>query len=705
LMDLLQAVYAEAAFRLTGLTWLSVLDLLLVTLTFFIALKLVQGSRAATLLRGVLVVGTLLFAATILLPLPTFGTLVRGILIVVLVAMPMIFQPELRRLLERVGRSVGLTRTVPKTGLEAVITPLVRSLENLAASRTGALMVIRGSDPLQEVIETGVPFGGRLTSELLQTIFQPTTPLHDGAVVISEDRVVAAGCVLPLTQRPLRVGRRLGMRHRAAVGLSEISDALVIAVSEETGDISVARRGQLRRALDSAALREQLLSVYVAPAPSSAPLSLGQLWDRVKQALVERRAAPDLRFRPADAGLLALSLFLALVTWWFVVGQVNPARQARVEGIPIRLENVPPGISLMTSPLPDVSVLIQTTETALPTVNRASFQAAVSLRGLEPGVHRVPVRVSSSIPHVRVVEVTPPALDIQLAAVATRTMPVTIDVTNLEDLSPVYEIVRDPMFFPDQVQVIGPEQLVEEVSQVRAAISPSELTPSMRELRPVQALDAAGRVVEGVRLEPDQVRVELMVRRRLNVRSVGVRPVLSGDPPTGYWVNSVRVMPASVILEGPPDSLAEIGSFVETLPVDVSQVAGDFSADVPLALPAGVQVTDDQGDAVQTVTVSIETTPSRGDFVISRPVELLGAAADSGVSVTPQTVDVLLSGPLPVLNQIRRDPNLVRVVIDSVNAAPGESVVVSPTVVAPSGVETQLIPPTMQVTRPATSNR
>jgi diadenylate cyclase len=686
----LQALYVQAAFRLASLTWLQVLDLALVSIAFYSLLKLVQRSRAAVLLRGVLIVGIVLFVVTVLLPLPTFDWLVRGMLIVILVTTPIVFQPELRRLLEQVGRSVGLARTVHQTRVEYVVALLVRAVENLAANRTGALICLEGRETLQDVVNTGIPLQGQVTSELLQTIFYPDTPLHDGAVILRDDQVLAAACVLPLTQR-LDLPRRLGMRHRAAIGLSEVSDALMIVVSEETGKVAVARGGELRRPVDSATLREQLLDFFVRPAPPSprpAHYLLGQLSGIFSKP----------RFMLADIGLMIVSLSLAMVAWWFVTNQTNPARQTLISNIPLRVMDVPQGDALITQPPSSVEAVIQTTSEVLPSLGPNSFQAAVSLKGLSAGLHHVPIQVDTGVGQVRILQVMPPALDLELAPLLTRTLPVKIDLAGAQRLSPAYELVDSPTASPAQVQVSGPAPLVQQVAEVRASVSLEGVGTSLREMHAVQALDQAGHEVARVTLQPDQVQVSITVRRRLTARDVGVRPLISGTPPADYWVTSLKVSPATVTLEGAPDQLASIGSFVDTLPVNVSQAAGDLSVDVPLNLPTQIQALDANGNPIQTVTVLVGISPRQGDLVVTRPVEISGAAPGLSQTADPSTVDVLLSGPSPVLDRIKADPSLVRVLANAAGVEPGQSTPLKPDVVAPGGVQAQLIPPSIVVT-------
>ena len=172
-----------------------------------------------------------------------------------------IFQPELRRALERVGRSAPLLgRRTDNTGTQRVISEVVKAVEQMAQRKQGALIVFEGATGLGEVTDRGVLVNAEVTAELLTTIFFPNTALHDGAVVLRGERIIAASCVLPLTEREL-VDNQMGTRHRAALGMTEQSDALTVVVSEETGTISVARNGRILR-IESGILRSILSDFY-----------------------------------------------------------------------------------------------------------------------------------------------------------------------------------------------------------------------------------------------------------------------------------------------------------------------------------------------------------------------------------------------------------------------------------------------------------
>mgnify|MGYP005837917195 CR=1 FL=1 len=244
------------------LDWLSVIDILLVALVFYWLLFLVRGTQAVQLLRGVLILVVLAILITSIFPLRAFSWLVRNAVPALLVAIPVIFQPELRRALERLGRT-GSLLTLPSqdTLIEGVLDQVCLACEHLSAHRHGALIVLERETGLQEYIDTGIKINSEVSAELLETIFFPNTPLHDGAVIIRQNRVVAAACVLPLTSSHL-ADRQLGLRHRATIGVTEQSDAVAVVVSEETGIISIVHNGRIIRRLDGRRLRKLLDAFY-----------------------------------------------------------------------------------------------------------------------------------------------------------------------------------------------------------------------------------------------------------------------------------------------------------------------------------------------------------------------------------------------------------------------------------------------------------
>jgi diadenylate cyclase len=241
----------------------SAVDILLIALLFYWVLLLLRGTTAMTLLRGF---AFLLIAAVVLariFDLKVLGFIIRNSFIGVLISIPIIFQPEIRRALERLGRT-GLRAWLRRPRYQEAIDAVSRAALTMAERRHGALIVLERDTGLEDYIDTGVRVDAAPSPELLEGIFFPNSPLHDGAVIVREDRVVAAACTLPLSNNFW--GAQLGTRHRAAIGITEGTDAVSVVVSEETGEISVASNGRLVPRLDEARLRATLGSLVGQPA-------------------------------------------------------------------------------------------------------------------------------------------------------------------------------------------------------------------------------------------------------------------------------------------------------------------------------------------------------------------------------------------------------------------------------------------------------
>ncbi|MCS6908980.1 MAG: diadenylate cyclase CdaA [Anaerolineales bacterium] len=259
MLDIINEIVIYAA----QVQWVDLLDIALVTLTIYGLLRLVRGTQAETLLRGIILLVVSITLLTQFLPLKGFSWLLQTSLPAILIAIPVIFAPEIRRGLERLGRAgADLRLGMQPTDVQPIIQALVTAAQRLSERRYGALIVIERQVGLKEYQDTGTLLEARLTPELLLQIFYPNTPLHDGAAIVREDRIAAAACVLPLTASSLLTERRIGLRHRAALGITEVSDAVAIVVSEETGTISVAHNGRMIRRLDAERLTHMLDAFY-----------------------------------------------------------------------------------------------------------------------------------------------------------------------------------------------------------------------------------------------------------------------------------------------------------------------------------------------------------------------------------------------------------------------------------------------------------
>ena len=259
--------------------FVNLLDILIVAYLFYKLLMIIRGTRAVQLIRGIVVLFIFLNVSDFV-GFHLFGWILQQTWAIIFLALAVIFQPELRRTLEQIGRG----QIIPGSGsnyasgdIIAMIDEVIASVTASAKTKTGVLIVIERDTGLNDYIETGIQVDALVTEELLNNIFTRNTPLHDGAAIIRGNRLIAAACFLPLTDNPY-ISSTLGTRHRAAIGIGEVSDCISVVVSEENGIISLAREGKLVRNLDEKQLRELLSSLLI----DSTGSSVGKLF-RIKR--------------------------------------------------------------------------------------------------------------------------------------------------------------------------------------------------------------------------------------------------------------------------------------------------------------------------------------------------------------------------------------------------------------------------------------
>lgn len=238
----------------------TLLDIFIVSLLIYWGYILIKETKAIRIIYGILLLGILMLLGQVF-RLSALNFILKYLITMIIVAIPVVFQPELRAALEKLGRTriVADFHLLKKNEIAKIVEQIIKTVKILAKNKTGALIVLAQKTGLRDIIETGVRIGGEISSDFLISIFYPKNPLHDGAVIIGGDKVIAASCTLPLSDEEFDFN--IGTRHRAAVGLSSQTDAIVIVVSEEKGTISVAFNGQLSREISSKELEDFILTI------------------------------------------------------------------------------------------------------------------------------------------------------------------------------------------------------------------------------------------------------------------------------------------------------------------------------------------------------------------------------------------------------------------------------------------------------------
>jgi len=246
--------------------WRNILDIAVLSVLIYNMLKLASYTRASSLFKGIIFVIVLALVSDTL-EIVALNWLLQQVLSVGVVALVIVFQPELRRILEQLGRSkfarklFGSPKKQRNAMMEQHVSEIVKALNNMSRKKIGALIVIERSTKLGDVIESGTIVDAEISSQLIENIFEPNTPLHDGAVIIRDERIAAAACILQLSD-DYSISRELGTRHRADIGITETTDAVSLIVSEETGIISMTREGKLTRYLDTKSLNILLTELF-----------------------------------------------------------------------------------------------------------------------------------------------------------------------------------------------------------------------------------------------------------------------------------------------------------------------------------------------------------------------------------------------------------------------------------------------------------
>ncbi|MBC7250317.1 MAG: hypothetical protein H5T62_08525 [Anaerolineae bacterium] len=388
------------------------------------------------------------------------------------------------------------------------------------------------------------------------------------------------------------------------------------------------------------------------------------------------------------SGILALAL--ATIVWIVAVNEENPISEDFFqEPIPIQVVNKADDLYLFGNIEGEtVRVRIRAPRTSWDSLTAAKFEAKLDLTGLPPGRHDLPIEVTCADRAVRIIEVSPATMLVRLEPIISRQVPVEINVLGAPALG--YSR-RTQEVTPEQVKVSGPESMVQQVERASAEIylRGSEKETLEREVH-LSARDANGDPVGWVKLEPPTASVRIPIEQQHGFKEVAVRAVITGQVRSGYWVSSVSVEPTTVTIIGSPAALKQIPGYVETTAIDVSGAEESISQRVPLALPNGVAVLGEQA-----VTVKVNVTAIQGGLTVQRELVIQGLEDGYQARPSPDTVDVILSGPLPKLEALRQGD--VVVILNLFGLEEGTHQV-TPKVLAPEDIVVEsVLPATIEV--------
>lgn len=386
---------------------------------------------------------------------------------------------------------------------------------------------------------------------------------------------------------------------------------------------------------------------------------------------------------------LVMAFVFAVVVWGVATMEENPSREAfYFEALPIELINQPSNLIVYQKTTERVQVKVRAPQASWDQLQPTSFRVVADLNALSAGTHQVPLKIQALDPRVAVTEVRPPTLGVQLERFKARTLDVHSDVL---DAAPLGYTFRAPTSNPAQAQVSGPGALVDQVAELAADVYlRGAKSPFDREV-PVQARNGQGLIVSGLTISPTIVIVKVQMEQRVGYKDVSLKTVLKGAPAAGYWVSNIVVNPSTATIVGNPDAMAKIPGFIETVPIDVTGATADVNKRATLSLPEGVSVLNNEG-----VTVQVSVTPLLGGQTVRRKISLQGLKRSQTATVSPESVEVILSGPVPALQSLA--PDDVQVIVDVTNLGAGAFQLKPRVPAVPGALRVQnIVPDTIQV--------
>lgn len=368
-----------------------------------------------------------------------------------------------------------------------------------------------------------------------------------------------------------------------------------------------------------------------------------------------------LRTLVSNASSVLIAIVFALVVWIVATNEQNPTREGLFpDAIPITFENRGADLQILNPSRLAARVRIRTQEDVWQSLNSSSFSMKADLGGLDAGEHQLELRATSSDPRVKIIALDPPTVQLQLEKISEVSMPVRVRVLDEPPLG--YEI-KTPTVTPPTVSVRGPQNEIDKLGDATVEIALRGAKTAIDREASVALVDGQGNPVQKLTVTPATVQVHIPVEQRVGYKDVAVKAMIRGNVASGYWVSDISVDPATVTLVGAQNALNQLGGFVETEPLDVAGAKESITKRVRLKLPEGVSVLN-----ANDVMLRVAVEPVLGGLTVRRRVTVSDTCTLPS-SVSPDMVDVILSGPLPILQTLKADD--VQIVVDAPRCVPG----------------------------------
>ena len=632
-------------------------DIFEIVLLIFLIYKVIIGlrnTRAMVLLKGILIL-FIFYNIAFLFKFEAILVIFESAITLLIFAIIVVFQPELRRFLEQIGTK-NLTgkldfRTIFKKDKEVfkyysdkTISELSKACYAMSPVKTGALIVLERDIPLTEYIESGLETDSTITSQLVVNMFEKNTPMHDGAMVIVKDRIAAATCYLPLSENT-HIGKHMGTRHRAAIGVTEATDCVVIVVSEETGSVSLAVDGKIDYNLS----KEELFSL----------LSKYQVRkETIESSAIKDKVSLKHFFRKEDLSTRIVSIVVGIVGWMLLINISNPVITQRFEDIPIEFINT----SIIESTgktyeiVSEDKAVVEVTErrSIIDSLRKEDIAVIADMSKLSV-VNAVPLYgVVDKYPTVDVEIVDNDTVNITLDSIISREIDVTLEKFISDESKSFVPVLESEV---KTIIVTGGKSLVDKIDKVVFTYDVSDAEEIYHGVAYPVVYDRNGDIIENSFFE-FSTEVFAVTGQSYPIKEIPLNISVNSDSVNGYTVSSVKFEPENIKIAGTEEFLANINELAISMDVNLnpdSLVNNQFVKTLKVAenLPNGAYFVNDSDEIV--VNLTFEEYKTKSITFEKSKVELRGLIPDCKAELGDEEFSITISGDDEILKQISKD--------------------------------------------------